>query len=503
MVTIGHPMLEGIPGVVLDNYQGMHDVITHLVEYHNRAHIAFVRGPELQPEAQQRFQAYLDVLAEHDLAVDPELILQGDFKESGGAAAVERLLSERRLHFDALVAASDNMAIGAMKALQARGFHIPADIAVAGFNDEIQGRFITPPLTTVPFRSYEMARRAAGILLDLLSGQVVAEQTALPTRLIVRQSCGCSDRTVSDAAGLDGNAQEGYPRATIAGRRSAILASMARGWERPLENPPTASIERLVDAFVREVSNGEAGSFLRTLAGILQASGGESESISEWQSAISELRREVVPCLRDRAALLRAENLWHQARVMLGEGGLRAEAWQALAARSETHLLGEMAQAMSNAVTEQDLQEALVPALRMLGIPRCHLFSYVYPDEVSREARVVMACEGEGQLDIDAAHERFPSRLLAPPGLLPVEQRHCLVVAPLYFRSEQLGFALMEAEPHMEETCDILREQIAGSHEASPALPAGCRGATSSRRGPRAGRRSQPAQGPLSGHGQS
>ncbi len=131
MVTVGHPLVEGIPGVVVDNYQGMHDVVTHLVEFHHLAHIAFIRGPQPQPEAEQRYQAYLDVLAEHGIPFDPALVVQGDFKESGGTAAIQMLVDERQARFDALVAASDNMAIGAMKALQRRGIRVPGDVAVA------------------------------------------------------------------------------------------------------------------------------------------------------------------------------------------------------------------------------------------------------------------------------------------------------------------------------------------------------------------------------------
>ena len=57
MVTGGHPPVEGIPGVMLDNYQGMHDVITHLVEFHALTRIAFVRGPQPQPEAEPQSDA--------------------------------------------------------------------------------------------------------------------------------------------------------------------------------------------------------------------------------------------------------------------------------------------------------------------------------------------------------------------------------------------------------------------------------------------------------------
>ncbi len=100
-------------------------------------------------------------------------MVQGDFKESCGPLAVRDLLDRRRVQFDALVAASDNMAIGAMKALQARGVRIPDDIVMAGVNDEAQSHIITPPLTTSPLHFFEQGRTAIALALDLLAGRTV------------------------------------------------------------------------------------------------------------------------------------------------------------------------------------------------------------------------------------------------------------------------------------------------------------------------------------------
>ena len=125
MVTAGVP-IEGIPGVTVDNYRGMRAVVSHLIEVHRRTRIAFIRGPEYRQEAEERYRAYLDVLSDFGIPFDPGLVAHGNFKESGGAAAAEQLLSGCRDGFDALVAASDNMAIGALHVLQAHGLRVPA-----------------------------------------------------------------------------------------------------------------------------------------------------------------------------------------------------------------------------------------------------------------------------------------------------------------------------------------------------------------------------------------
>ena len=84
MVTAGVP-IEGIPGVTVDNYRGIHTVVSHLVEVHGRTRIAFVRARYHQ-EAEERYRAYLDVLSDYGISFDPGLVAYGNFKESGGAA---------------------------------------------------------------------------------------------------------------------------------------------------------------------------------------------------------------------------------------------------------------------------------------------------------------------------------------------------------------------------------------------------------------------------------
>ena len=120
MVTVGIPV-EGLPGVRVDNYGGMRVVVEHLIDVHGRRRFAFVRGPDVHQEAVVRYQAFVDVLHAAGLPLLPELVFSGNFKESGGRLAIEKLVDQDHARFDAIVAASDNMAIGAMKALQSRG----------------------------------------------------------------------------------------------------------------------------------------------------------------------------------------------------------------------------------------------------------------------------------------------------------------------------------------------------------------------------------------------
>lgn len=179
------------PSVFASNRSGIDEALRHLIEAHGRRRIAFICGHENNPDAQERYTAYRDTLESCGIAFDPELVCQGDFISRSGARAVSTLLDERKVRFDALIGANDNMALAAIHSLTERGIGVPADVSVIGFDDIIQSAYASPPLTTVrqPYR--DLARKAIALAVESISGETVADCAEFPCELIIRSSCGC------------------------------------------------------------------------------------------------------------------------------------------------------------------------------------------------------------------------------------------------------------------------------------------------------------------------
>lgn len=172
-------------GFCLDNYRGACDAVAHLVG-HGHRDIAFIAGPSDHRDALARLAGYRDTLAKHGIKPQRKLVLPGDFSESGGLQAVERLLASGQ-RFTAIFAANDLTAYGARLALFRRGIAVPQEVSVVGFDDLHSSMYTTPPLTTVRQPLFDVGQRLGRAILRMIRQQPLELEVPEPT-LVVRES---------------------------------------------------------------------------------------------------------------------------------------------------------------------------------------------------------------------------------------------------------------------------------------------------------------------------
>lgn len=185
-------VLPDQPGVSIgcDNRQGGADITRHLLQQ-GRRRIAFIGDASNHyPEFLERYRGYGQALAEAGLELDDALQADAITSEQAGYDAVQQLLRDE-VAFDALFAASDLIAIGAMKALHERGMAIPQQVAVAGFDDIPMSGFISPGLSTVQQDTKLAGAMLVETLLRQINGEPV-ESRVLPAKLVLRRSTGMS-----------------------------------------------------------------------------------------------------------------------------------------------------------------------------------------------------------------------------------------------------------------------------------------------------------------------
>jgi PAS domain S-box-containing protein len=471
VVSVGREM-EGVPSILVDNYQGMREDVAHLVEVHGYRRIVFIRGPKGSQEEALRYRAYADVLAEHDIALDSELVTPySGWERVDGHAMVRVLLDERKVDFDAIVAANDSLALGALEELQAQGVRVPQEVGVVGFDDVEETRATVLSLTTVRQPLNEVGRQAVEEVLAMIAGEQVPEQVTVPLQLMVRRSCGCQSLAVVETAATfeRRSAAKKSWSDVLAAKRKSVLADMAQVTEALSGGAALGEVEPLLDSFIAEMEGRSPGIFLATWDDALRRVATAGGSASAWQGILSTLRRHVLPYL-DGESLFHAENLWHQARVLIEETAVQARAYESFQSGQRDRVLREIDQLLITSPTIDELSDVIAQELPRLGIPSCYLSLYQEPEKPTERARLILAYDEKGGTKLEEGGRLFPSAQLAPGGMLPQERRYHMMVEPLYFRENQLGFALFEVSRRDVSIYDVLRGQISGALQGARLL---------------------------------
>jgi LacI family transcriptional regulator len=183
----GRPMSQEGPDnyiVDVDNVTAAATATRYLLE-HGRSRIATIAGPQNMAAGIDRVEGWRAAL--RDAGVAPGPMEVGDFTPPGGAEAMRRML-ERGETFDAVFAASAQMASGALAALREHGIRVPQDVAIITIDNDYYAQNSTPPLTTIDQPSMQQGSMIAEVLVRLLDGQEVEKLTIIPTTLVERES---------------------------------------------------------------------------------------------------------------------------------------------------------------------------------------------------------------------------------------------------------------------------------------------------------------------------
>jgi LacI family transcriptional regulator len=189
LVVIGrHPYFVNVTSVDVENREGAHDAVGHLIELGHRR-IGLINGQLQMEAAQARRDGYKQALLEAGIPIDAELMVEGFYSETAAFQATLKLLGLPQPP-TAVFSASDAMAIGVLRAVRHAGLGVPDDVAVVSFDDLPLAASATPPLTTVHQPVSEMSAHAVRLLIEQINGQEGVTSVRLPARLIVRESCG-------------------------------------------------------------------------------------------------------------------------------------------------------------------------------------------------------------------------------------------------------------------------------------------------------------------------
>lgn len=470
IVTQSVPM-AGATMFIPNNREGMSALLRHLIEDHGYKRIAFIRGLAGQIDSEQRFQAYKDELGSHNLRLDNDLVVSGDFTQEGGREAIRILLDERRLRFQAVVAANDRMAFGALEALQQRGVRVPDDVAVTGFDDLREAQFLGVPLTTVRQSYYTAGRNAMRSLLKRIHGDTVQGQVVTPTQMLVRWSCGCLPENVRRAAvALRDVAKTGKLENKREAAMRALLNSAGVTEQDAAFPQYRDAFGRAWDAFLLAL-NGRTSSdeFLKTVNAMIELMQKQDLPPSVWHNVISMMRRYALGGITSHTVMLEAENLFQQARMLAGELSQRWQAYQRLAFEQQEGILQNFSFSMAPAMSIDEIGAAISEHFPQMGIGRWYVMFYSdvsSPQSISaptpKSYRLLFQYE-DAKFEIPRKQISIGTGQLVPRGKTPEDRRYTAVVMPLTLARNRFGFMWVEMGPEDWEIYVRIRNLVSSA----------------------------------------
>lgn len=468
LISIGQK-LEGIPGITIDGRAGLREVMKHLVEEHRCRRIACIRGPATNPEAVDRYRAYIEALQTHNIPFDPELVAQGNFYFDGGVEAISLFLDQRKVDFDAVMASNDHMAVGAYRELTRRGFNIPEDIALTGFDNTTEAKILSTPLTSVRQPTTELGQRAARMLLEYICNGTPPVDLVLKTELVTRESCGCLPLIASNLPSITSTVPTRPSDSTPDHQKDAVLADIQKMICPlfPALSPP--SIEPLVDCFFDTLGGESPIPFLRVFNRLLGTStmnlgrlSLEEGILLKWHEVLSILREKAMPAKRPEVTT-DIDGLLHQARILITAAVERAHSCIRSQTQESTVIESEVVRGMNTAPDMQQVADILAKNLPGLGIRTCTLAMYEGVPIPPPFSRLLMAFHDGKRIELGPEGWLFSSEQLIPPEILPPDKLPYVMVRPLLSRDIHLGFVVMEmhlGSRSMYDTYDAFSDQI-------------------------------------------
>jgi diguanylate cyclase (GGDEF)-like protein len=456
VVSIGL-QLDAVPSLFVENRSGARKLVDHLIKVHGFRNIAYICGPEVNEDAEVRYQAYLDSLRAHGLPIDPDLIFQGDFTRLSGEAIATRFLTELHKPVDAIVAANDNMALGIISVLRSHGIAVPDDLAVVGYDDIPDANLSYPPLTTVRQPTYELGKRAAELLIAHLAGQAITPCETLSADVVVRSTCGCAMPLIPDIPAGPSQISAALLPADARQRRVLVRKMVdSLGCNRSQRKLASQHAAQLLDAIFQVVyTPTPRDTDLKYLAMQMNLVM-ENGPLLPWHRAISGLIRS--QWTEENAAG------WRRVWELSGEMTWFSQSFVRLQEQDrdekQSELFRGISQALVTTFNVSDLMETIWRLLPRLGISGCWVYLYDPPSTTAGDLRLKLAYNREGRVELPEEGLLLPGHFYLPKETLPRGRPLEAFVNSLYYNDVNFGYVVFEMDEPDQKILDMITSQI-------------------------------------------
>lgn len=444
-VSLAIPFKD-VPSILVDNGTGMRDILVHLIEEHQCRNIAFIGGPDENPEAGLRFDIYQEVLREYGIPFYENLYVAGNYDRTSGTLAIDTLFDERNLHCDAIVAVDDYVALDAITALKDRGIRVPQDVIVTGFDDIEDSQYSNPSLSTVHQPLYELGYKGVQVALSRIRNEKVPKISLLPTRLILRQSCGCFIKGTEEPKSMMMLRSYSHQEAEIISEQDFIIRTVSTVVETLPEYFDIALytrwITRLVQGILEDIEKKDQFVTPDIMEDILNSANEKKMDLSIWHTMIVSIITETTKVYTQEHHKLAERILWKRMKERIRQAEVVSQVRRRLESEDIAKILQRINQSFLTSYSIQKLRLLMAKELPELGIRTC--FVYVYTDDTLENSRLAIAFI-ERPEHTYTFEEQEPSRNILVPQFVKISgERFAFMAIPLVTEDKNIGYVLFE-----------------------------------------------------------
>ncbi len=464
MVDIGHMDIPGASMLKIDAASAMRSMMEHLVNVHHYTKFAFI-GTDISEPQRRRLMNFEHELKRYGLPLMENAVVMMNKKMETKFIdeAADTLIANFDLHdkknIEVIVTASDIIASEVIEQFSRRGIRVPGDVAVTGFNNWYESVTSRSPLTTIDLVYFKRGYAAVELLIDkILSPEQNSETLYFPVDLVVRQSCGCLEKSVAASRAEeeifdetpDSSDSEDDLRMRLSGKIRQIF---------PYEGEE--SISRMLDAFFSDVydENKEESRMLQWFQNVMQDYRKSRDFDSDhFQNAVSELRKLLLPVLKTEKPVssFYVENIFHQMRTLVSV----FQRYETMAERENPYRINNISgQAINflSAQTMDQVYETLKNELSELDIPGVIL---ALSDTMSRSfpvPKIEFVYPEPGSELEQLMHKPVSEPNLFPKDFFTKDRRYSVMLEVLHHADLYFGYAFFEMKTINLATYDVLR----------------------------------------------
>jgi PAS domain S-box-containing protein len=446
IVAISEKLCD-FPAILVENKSPFEELIKHMVVDHGYKKLAFITGPDGATEAEARYGAYRKVLETYGIPFNEDLVVSGNFIIRSGYDAVRVLLDERKVDFDAIVCANDNMAFGVMTEMKINRKIFP--FPVIGIDDRIYSKELQ--LTTLRYPTRDAGRSAIELLINKIKGEPVPNEIVLSMEVLIRESCGCNiHRNGKDTIDTHHtNLIESSFDSQIHQIIIKIINSIPKIGSLN-EKIVSTRLKQIIHSIIEDTKNKCISKFREEWTDFINDALTGTLNLSLVHDILSLLRKYLLQFIREVDILAFIHNLFYHAELMLWTALNKQEAFNKILSRENSLSMDQLEFELAGSLNIDRKFDILEQRLPSFGIQNLFISLYEDMDCPLLNSRLIFALHRGRRLSIEKGGIIFPTKELIPQIIISTINPYCLYVENLYRGNMNLGFVAIEYDTKID-----------------------------------------------------